>query len=498
VLVMVMRCYLVVAVLVILLAGGLGRVAGAVLDEGAVYVHEGDLVVAGNETLTFENCTLIQNGNIFVRENGTLILKNCELVLNQSGLYQYRLEVRDGGRLLAVGVNLSSEYGFDQSYGDDSVVNFTDSAWERSTWTYASGGSLYMQNVSELGHFMVSTDAVFDDCTGYGFLMTMENADVEVYGSYIGIAYVRARDSAVNVTGLHGGVVEYFNTFNNLTVSGGTVANLTILDSDVRFGFEPYDSSLAVSDCDLDGLEMYGNSSVSVVDSTMISVHVADGVNLSLYNASVQSYIVAYANSRTVADRSYVYRVEASDEAYCSFNGSSVSWIEAYESSVVRVADSELLRLSASQESAVSLVNCCCIPVLSAYDQAEVLVSWYLDVHVVDSTGQNVSSANVTAFLDAALVESELTGADGLARLVLLGKTINATGEFPVAEYSVNATYLGFLSTTTADMTGNGQITLTLEGLIIPELQTYLMLPLLILSSLLAFATRKKKLQSAC
>jgi hypothetical protein len=162
------------------------------------------------------------------------------------------------------------------------------------------------------------------------------------------------------------------------------------------------------------------------------------------------------------------------------------------------VADSELLRLSASQKSAVSLVNCCCTPVLSAYDQAEILVSWYLDVHVVDSTGQNVSSANVTAFLDAALVQSELTGADGLARLVLLGKTVNATGEFPVAKYSVNATYLGFLNTTTADMTGNGEITLTLEGLIIPELQTYLMLPLLILSSLLAFATRKKKLQSAC
>jgi len=292
-------------------------------------------------------------------------------------------------------------------------------------------------------------------------------------------------------------VVEYFNTFNNLTVSGGTVANLTILDSDVRFGFEPYDSSLAVSNCDLNGLEMYGNSSVSVVDSTMISVHVADGVNLSLYNASVQSYIIAYANSRTVADQSYVYRVEASDEAYCSFNGSSVSWIEAYESSVVRVADSELLRLSASQKSAVSLVDCCCVPVLSAYDQAEILVSWYLDVHVLDSTGQNVSSANVTAFLDAALGQSELTGADGLARLVLLGGTINATGEFQVAEYSLNAAYLNYSNTTTVDMTRNRQITLTLEGLTIPEL-TYLMLPLLILSSLLAFATRKKKLQSAC
>jgi len=323
--------------------------------------------------------------------------------------------------------------------------------------------------------------------------MAMENADVEVYGSYVGVVYVRAMDSAVNVTGLHGGMLGYFNTFNNLTVSSGMVANLTILDSDVRFGLEPYDSSLAVSDCDLNGLEMYGNSSVSVVDSMIGSVHVADGVNLSLYNASVQSYIVAYANSRTVADRSYVYRVEASDEAYCSFNRSSVPWIEVYESSVVHVADSELLRLSASQKSAVSLVNCDGTPVLSAYDQAEILVSWYLDVHVVDSTGQNVSSANVTAFLDAALSQSELTGADGLTRLVLLGKTINSTGEFEVAGYSLNADYLGYLNTTTVDMARNRQVTLTLEGLIIPEFQMYLILPLLILSSFSALAARKRK-----
>lgn len=430
VLVMAMRGYLVVVVVVVLLVGVAGCVAGALLDEGAVYVHAGDLVVAGNETVTYENCTLIQNGNIYIRENGTLVLRNCDLVLNQSSLYQYVLEVSGNGALLASGANLSSAYSFDQVYRDDSVVNFTDSVWKHSTWTYASGGELYVRNVSELGHFMVSTEAVFDNCTGSGFLMTMENADVEVYGSYIGVAYVRARDSTVNVTGLRGGRMEYFNTFNNLTTSGGMVANVSIFDSDVRFGFEPYNSSLTVTDCDVDGLEMYGNSSVSANDSMIGSMHVADGANLSLYNVNVRSYIIAYMDSRTVADHAYIYRVEASDQAYCSFNGSTVNQMDAYESSVVHAADSVLARLSASQNSTVFLLNCSCPSVPSAYDQAEILVNWYLDVHVADSTGQNVSPANVTAFLGSALVQSELTDADGLARLVLPEKRLTLLESF--------------------------------------------------------------------
>lgn len=487
-----MRGYLVVVVVVVLLVGVAGCVAGALLDEGAVYVHAGDLVVAGNETVTYENCTLIQNGNIYIRENGTLVLRNCDLVLNQSSLYQYVLEVSGNGALLASGANLSSAYSFDQVYRDDSVVNFTDSVWKHSTWTYASGGELYVRNVSELGHFMVSTEAVFDNCTGSGFLMTMENADVEVYGSYIGVAYVRARDSTVNVTGLRGGRMEYFNTFNNLTTSGGMVANVSIFDSDVRFGFEPYNSSLTVTDCDVDGLEMYGNSSVSANDSMIGSMHVADGANLSLYNVNVRSYIIAYMDSRTVADHAYIYRVEASDQAYCSFNGSTVNQMDAYESSVVHAADSVLARLSASQNSTVFLLNCSCPSVPSAYDQAEILVNWYLDVHVADSTGQNVSPANVTAFLGSALVQSELTDADGLARLVLPGKTINATGEFPVAEYSINAAYLSYVNATTVDVIGNRQVNLTLEGLIVPEFQTHLLLSLLVLTSLLSVVTGKK------
>jgi len=171
--------------------------------------------------------------------------------------------------------------------------------------------------------------------------------------------------------------------------------------------------------------------------------------------------------------------------------------MDAYESSVVHAADSVLARLSASQNSAVSLVNCSCLSVPSAYDQAEILVNWYLDVHVVDSTGQNVSPANVTAFLSSALVQSELTDADALARLVLQGNTINATGEFPVAGYSVNAAYLSYVNATTVEMIGNRQVNLTLEGLIVPEFQIYLVLPLLVLTSLLSIITRKRRSQDA-
>jgi len=116
---MLYRTHLQALILLIFLGRSLGQVASAHSEGNAVNIHLGDMIVAGNYTVIFRNCTLVQNGNIFVRENGTLLLDNCDLVLNQSGMYQYNMEVHDNGRLFVLNSSLSSEYSFYQYYDGD-------------------------------------------------------------------------------------------------------------------------------------------------------------------------------------------------------------------------------------------------------------------------------------------------------------------------------------------------------------------------------------------
>jgi hypothetical protein len=129
-----------------------------------------------------------------------------------------------------------------------------------------------------------------------------------------------------------------------------------------------------------------------------------------------------------------------------------------------------------------------------AFGEARIQVFWYLDVHVVDAINQDVPSANVTAtYPDTTLAESKLTGEDGWTRLTLMEKIKNATGEYPVGICTVEATYETHSNTTTVEMTGTKQITLTLEGFIIPEFQLFLILPIFIMTTLLAVIVYERK-----
>ena len=96
--------------------------------------------------------------------------------------------------------------------------------------------------------------------------------------------------------------------------------------------------------------------------------------------------------------------------------------------------------------------------------------------------------ANVTAMP----IKWELTNANGWARLTLLAKKMNATGEYPVGNYKVEATYDIYSNSTTINMTDNQIITLRLSGLVIPEFPSFLILTLLMIATLSAIITHRK------
>lgn len=165
-----------------------------------------------------------------------------------------------------------------------------------------------------------------------------------------------------------------------------------------------------------------------------------------------------------------------------------------FGSSNATVTNSTLEYLAAEGSSVAMVTNSTCSSYLIDWE-GEVYVHWYLDVHVVDSIGQHVPSANVTAtYPNATVTQSKLTNTDGKAKLTLMEKMLNDTGEYPVGNYTVEATYDTYSDHTTVNMTENRQITLTLQDFIIPEFPSLLLfLPLSIITTLIAVIVWTRK-----
>ncbi|NIQ05081.1 MAG: carboxypeptidase regulatory-like domain-containing protein, partial [Candidatus Korarchaeota archaeon] len=88
---------------------------------------------------------------------------------------------------------------------------------------------------------------------------------------------------------------------------------------------------------------------------------------------------------------------------------------------------------------------------------------------MTDQISQDVPSANVTAtYTNTTIAEQKLTDTNGKTRLTLTEKMVNATGEYPVGNYTVEATYETYSAYKSVEIAENQQITLTIVNFIIP------------------------------
>jgi hypothetical protein len=81
--------------------------------------------------------------------------------------------------------------------------------------------------------------------------------------------------------------------------------------------------------------------------------------------------------------------------------------------------------------------------------------------------------------------------------MTLTEKMTNYTDDYPVGTYTINATYLPYSNSVPINMTRNRVVTLTLEGFVIPEFPSFLILPLFMVITLLGAAIGKRKNQAA-
>jgi len=86
-----------------------------------------------------------------------------------------------------------------------------------------------------------------------------------------------------------------------------------------------------------------------------------------------------------------------------------------------------------------------------------------------------------------------LTYASGNVWFALEEKKVNASGNYPVGDYVLNATFETYHVSSTVNLTGNQQTVMELEGLVIPEYQLFLILLVFVTTTLLAVIVCKRR-----
>jgi hypothetical protein len=382
------------------IAGGEWIDASTVTSYLSYPIHQGDLIIAGNDVYTLEGRFDI-SGSIVIEDNATLVLRNALLNFVQTTNNQFNLTLRNpvagNPRLVAYNSTIDSNADLDFDLKGNSTADLNDvtipsrvACYPDDLSTLSISNSSYIRTIfaeASSSSVIKVVNSTIHEWHNYGHNTAPE---AQVYDSTIDSLLIGSSPVNCTISGLHPGLATHWNFIENCSVVssgelGGAVPNITLTNTHVglwRFGF-------------------YQSSTVTIIDSV----------------------------------------VQA-----------------------------------------------------SAFSQARIRIFWYLDVHVVDAITQDVPAATVTAtYPNATLAESKMTGEEGWARLLLMEKTKNATGEYSVGTYTIEAAYETHSNTTSVEMTDSTQITLALEDLIIPEFLPVLILPIFMAATLLAVMISRRQ-----
>ncbi len=398
--------------------------------EASTTIFQGDLVLTGNNVTVIEERFDI-NGSIIVKDNATLILRNAMLNFTATESFQFEMSFQN------------------PSSGNPrlGIENATITAGD-----YYLEADLYGNSTASVN--MLSAPRLY--LYGYGSSVMMIS-----------------NSSILDVGGMASSIVN--------------VSNCSLWAAEVRDN-----STYGLLNCTIQILQAYSTNNINVVGS-LIENYAA--IVAKAANCSVDRLAPGFVTSWGFQQDCSVLIAPGGWASNLTLTDTQVDdWVfEAYSTSNVTISNSDLRAVYLANTAKLRLTNST-FQIHNIGDQSEVLVDWYLDVHVVDSIGQDVPSAIVNAYCsNATLAGSEPTDAGGWARLTLMEKMLNATGEYPVGNYTVEATYETHSNSTTIDMTDNQIIILELPDFVIPEFPSFLIIPLFMTATLLTAIIAKRK-----
>lgn len=291
-----------------------------------------------------------------------------------------------------------------------------------------------------------------------------------------------------------------------------------------HFGAQQY-SAITASDSSFYDVDAWDYTNVSVSNCTLTSIYAGGRTNFTLANSIVNTEAVvnAYDLNYSVVGLNPGFIHYWSFPINCSASGTLVPelivedtyitgwdfYSRAHTNATFSTSNLNLLRffefsqgtlynvtgysLQAYGNSRVWAVNTTPSYAFGVYGQAEIYIYWYLDVHVIDSEDSDVPYANVTArYSNSSIAETRQANSDGWARLMLMEAKTNATGNYPLENYTIIGEYEGYSGEASIEMFENQILTLQLP-FVVPEFSVFLLLPLFIIVTLTVVLIFKRK-----
>jgi len=428
--------------------------------EASPSIHQGDLILNGNNMTMIEGRFDI-NGSIIVEENATLVLRDATLNFTMSHNYQFNVTLRNpvngNPRLIVENATVATNnYYLDMSFYENASMRANKLSTDYYLYIWLYMDSLALVSNSTFGYISAydfsilsvsnsTFDGIYDDDythvtisnSDFYLLEPNDKSEVTVANSTIGLLVAESMSVNYSVTHHEPSFTSNWNFLENCSVVAATTGmapNITLTNTQVENW----------------GFAAYGESNITVFNSKLWGLWGRGSSDTSVYNTSI-SYFLVSDNS------AYWHLYNTTTERLYS-RGNSVLWFMNSTSNLYEI-----------------------------YDESEIYVCWYLDVHVVDSIGQEVPFANVTAtYPNSTLADSKITDVDGWARLTLVEKTINATGSYPIGNYTITAKYNTYQEQQSVEMTENKMI-------VIPEFPSFIILPLFMITTLIAVIVYRRK-----
>ncbi|MEM3695220.1 MAG: carboxypeptidase-like regulatory domain-containing protein [Candidatus Bathyarchaeia archaeon] len=207
----------------------------------------------------------------------------------------------------------------------------------------------------------------------------------------------------------------------------------------------------------------YDSSVANITESEFWSIYAHTNTVLHITNAWI-NYVFLYGNAKATISNTEIYnRLFAGVFSEVVISNCDISNAEARYHVKCYIYDS-LIDNATLYDDARAWVFNTTVTNGRAYNNSIAYIYYYLDVHVTDLVGQDVPSANVTAYdVENVLVDSKLTGTDGKARLTLMIGFANETDFYWTGAYTVVTHYMECSNSTSVDMYGNTEIEVKLN-----------------------------------
>ncbi len=393
-------------------------------------IYQGDLILDG-DSITIIVGTFDINGSVIVEDNATLTLQYAIMNFTQTEDLQYNITLRN-------------------PTNGNPCINIYNST--------------------------IETDFRLDIILEDNSTATLNNSTIK--------AYIMTYDSStLTITNSSYVDVQFSYTSSSIIIDNSTVREwqiyyhprVQILESKINSLL----TGMKAVNCTIH--ELYKGNTAYWNLVTNCSVNILPGgltPNITVINSEIKGWRFAFYES-----------------SEATITNSSIGSVSTFGTSKVHIADTKTTScLQASGSSTISLINST-YSWASLYEQGRIHVNWYLEIQVIDSIGQEVPAAHVEAiYPNSTLAKSDVTDVDGRTRLMLVEKTISATGEYTIGNYTIEATYETHSAHATVNMTEHKQTTLTLEDFIIPEFpSTVVLLLLIITTTITAKAYRKNQ-----